>query len=64
MADFERRRNDASAKDYQENIIGARFTPLPPHALSARAAARHDPEAATTLVKRRMGMIQEVPTAP
>jgi flavin-dependent dehydrogenase len=58
MADFERRRNDASAKDYQENIISARFTPLPPQALAARAAARHDPEAATMLVKRRMGMIE------
>ena len=57
LADFERRRNDASAKDYQDNIISARFTPLPPEALAARAAARHDPEAATMLVKRRMGMI-------
>ena len=57
LADFERRRNDASAKDYQDNIISARFTPLPPEALAARAAARHDPEAATILVKRRMGMI-------
>jgi len=57
LADFERRRNDASAKDYQENIVSARFTPLPPEALAARAAARHDPEAATRLVKRRMGMI-------
>jgi flavin-dependent dehydrogenase len=58
MADFEHRRNDASAKDYQDNIISARFTPLPPQALAARAAARHDPEAATMLVKRRMGMIE------
>ena len=58
LADFERRRNDASAKDYQENIISARFTPLPPEALAARAAARQDPDAATRLVKRRMGMIQ------
>jgi len=57
LADFERRRNDASAKDYQENIFSARFTPPPPEALAARAAARHDPEAATRLVKRRMGMI-------
>jgi 2-polyprenyl-6-methoxyphenol hydroxylase-like FAD-dependent oxidoreductase len=58
MADFERRRNEASAQDYQENIISARFTPLPPQALAARAAARNDPEMATLLVKRRMGMIQ------
>ena len=57
LADFERRRNDASVKDYQDNIISARFTPLPPEALAARAAARHDPEAVTMLVKRRMGMI-------
>lgn len=62
MAEFEQRRNDASAKDYQENIISARFTPLPPQALAARAAARHDPEAATMLVKRRMGMIQAATT--
>lgn len=60
MADFERRRNDASAKDYQDNIASARFTPLPPQALAARASARHNPEAATMLVKRRMGMVQAV----
>jgi flavin-dependent dehydrogenase len=58
FADFEQRRNEASASDYQENIISARFTPLPPEALAARAAARDDPDAATRLVKRRMGMIQ------
>jgi flavin-dependent dehydrogenase len=58
LADFERRRNDASARDYQENIISARFSPLPPEALAARAAARDDADAATRLVKRRMGMIQ------
>jgi flavin-dependent dehydrogenase len=57
LADFERCRNDASARDYQENIMGARFTPLPPEALAARVAARPDPEAATRLVKRRMGML-------
>lgn len=58
MADYERRRNEASAQDYQENIISARFTPLPPPALAARAAARHNGDAATMLVKRRMGMVQ------
>jgi len=58
FADFERRRNDASARDYQENIISARFTPLPPEVLAARAAARHNADAATQLVKRRMGMLQ------
>jgi len=58
MADFERRRNDASAKDFQENVSSARFTPLPPEVLAARAAARQNAGAATQLIKRRMGMIQ------
>jgi len=57
LADFERRRNDASAKEYQENLAGARFTPPPPEALAARAAVRDDPQAATRWFKRRVGMI-------
>jgi flavin-dependent dehydrogenase len=57
LADFERRRNDASAKEYQENLAGARFMPPPPEALAARAAVRDDPHAATRWFKRRVGMI-------
>ncbi len=57
LADFERKRNDASAADYQENIASARFTPFPPEFFAVRAAVRHRPEEATSLVKARMRMI-------
>jgi 2-polyprenyl-6-methoxyphenol hydroxylase-like FAD-dependent oxidoreductase len=57
LADFERARNDASAKDYQDNIASARFTPFPPQFLAIRAAVRDRPEDATRLIKARMGMI-------
>ena len=39
LADYERRRNEASATDYADNIAAARFTPLPAQALAIRAAA-------------------------
>jgi flavin-dependent dehydrogenase len=58
LADYENQRNEASAADYRENLASARFIPLPPQALAARAAAAHDPEMATRMVKTRMGMIQ------
>jgi flavin-dependent dehydrogenase len=57
LADFEKRRNDASAADYQENLAAARFTPFPPEFLAVRAAVRDRPEEATKLVKARMRMI-------
>jgi 2-polyprenyl-6-methoxyphenol hydroxylase-like FAD-dependent oxidoreductase len=57
LAEYERRRNEASAKDYSENIAAARFTPLPPQALAIRAAVRHAPLEATRFWKARAGMI-------
>jgi 2-polyprenyl-6-methoxyphenol hydroxylase-like FAD-dependent oxidoreductase len=57
LADFEGRRNEASAADYEENVAAARFTPFPPEFLAVRAAVRHRPEEATMLIKARMRMI-------
>ena len=57
LADSERRRNQASATDYADNIAAARFTPLPAQALAVRAAVRHRPEDATRLWKARVRMI-------
>ncbi|HEU4692061.1 MAG TPA: NAD(P)/FAD-dependent oxidoreductase [Vicinamibacterales bacterium] len=58
LADFETKRNEASATDYKENIAAARFTPFPPEFLAVRAAVRDKPGDATTLVKARMRMIE------
>ena len=58
LAEYERRRNEASATDYADNIASARFTPLPPQALAIRAAVRDKPEEATRLWKARVGMIE------
>jgi flavin-dependent dehydrogenase len=57
LADYEKARNAASAADYQENLAAARFTPLPPQVIAARAALRDDPAAATRFIKTRMRMI-------
>ena len=58
LADFETRRNEASAADYQENIVAARFTPFPPEFFALRAAVRNKPGEATHLIKARMRMIE------
>ncbi|HZM93595.1 MAG TPA: FAD-dependent monooxygenase [Vicinamibacterales bacterium] len=57
LADFESRRNEASAADYQENVTAARFTPLPPEFFALRAAVRDKPDEATRLAKARNRMI-------
>ncbi len=56
LADYERRRNEASATDFDENVALARFTPPRPEVLAIRAAVRERPAEATRLVKARMGM--------
>ena len=61
LADYERRRNEASATDYAENIAAARFTPFPPHILAIRAVVRDKPDEATRLWKARAGMIRAGP---
>jgi flavin-dependent dehydrogenase len=45
LADFERRRNEATLADYRLNLQLARFLPLPPEALLIRSAVRGDAEA-------------------
>jgi hypothetical protein len=57
LADYERRRNQASATDFDENVALARFTPPRPEVLAIRAAVRERPAEATRFVKARMGMI-------
>jgi hypothetical protein len=58
LAEYERRRNEASATDYAENIVAARFAPFPPQLLAIRAGVRDKPEEATRLWKARAGMIE------
>jgi 2-polyprenyl-6-methoxyphenol hydroxylase-like FAD-dependent oxidoreductase len=57
LGEFERKRNEASAADYEENIAAARFTPFPPQFFAIRAAVRNHPDEATTLIKARNRMI-------
>ena len=57
LADYESRRNAASAADYRANIAEASFVPPRPDALALRAAVRHQPDECTRLVKARVGMI-------
>jgi 2-polyprenyl-6-methoxyphenol hydroxylase-like FAD-dependent oxidoreductase len=57
LADFERRRNEASAADYQENITAANFAPFPPEFFALRAAVRDKPDETTRLMKARNHMI-------
>ena len=54
----ELRRNELSAGDYKDNIAAARFTPPRPEALALRLAVRHQPQAATGLIKALMGMTE------
>ena len=57
LADYERRRNEASRADYAENIASARFVTPPPAFFALREALRHAPEEATRLLKARNGLI-------
>ena len=57
LAAYERRRNEASSRDYDDNITMARFTPLRPEVLGLRAAVRNQPQQATAFTKAVMGMI-------
>lgn len=59
LARYETRRNEASARDCEENLAAARFTPSPPELLAVRAAVRTRPEEATRLIKARQGMIDK-----
>lgn len=57
LADYESKRNAASAADYDQNIADARFPPPPARMLALRAAVRDSPEEATRMIKARNGMI-------
>ena len=57
MEDYERRRNDASAADYRENLHLARFLPVPEETYRLRAAIRDDPDATKQFFLARQGMI-------
>jgi flavin-dependent dehydrogenase len=57
LAEYERRRNEASRPDYTENLRLARFEPPPPEVYRLRAALRGDPEATRQFFMARQGMI-------
>ena len=57
LADYEGKRNAASAADYDQNIAEARFPVPPARVLALRAAVRDRPEEATQMIKARNGMI-------
>jgi flavin-dependent dehydrogenase len=57
LADYERRRNEATLPDYQQNLQAARFAPLPPELLRLRAAVRGDQEATNQFLMALEGMI-------
>jgi flavin-dependent dehydrogenase len=57
LADYEAKRNAASAADYDQNIAEARFPAPPPSVLALRAAVRDRPDEATRLIKARNRMI-------
>jgi len=57
LAAYELRRNEASSRDYDDNITMARFTPFRPEVLGLRAAVRNQPQQATAFTKAVMGMI-------
>jgi 2-polyprenyl-6-methoxyphenol hydroxylase-like FAD-dependent oxidoreductase len=57
LADFEAKRNAASAADFDQNIAEARFAPVPATALALRQAVKDRPEDATQMIKARNAMI-------
>jgi flavin-dependent dehydrogenase len=57
LADFETKRNEASAADFDQNIAEARFPTMPATALALRQAVKNRPEDATQMIKARNLMI-------
>jgi flavin-dependent dehydrogenase len=57
LADYERRRNEATLAEYQENLQLARLQPLPVEAMQLRAALRGDQEATNQFFMASEGMI-------
>ena len=57
LRDYERRRNEASAADYRENLHMARFLPVPEETYRLRAALRADPAGNQPVLPGPPGMI-------
>jgi len=59
MSDYEKRRNEASAINYQRNIDFARFKPLPPETYQLRAALRGNQKDTNRFIMATEGMIPQ-----
>jgi flavin-dependent dehydrogenase len=57
LADYERRRNEATMFDYRQNLYAAQFGPLPAEIVRLRAALRGDQEATNQFIMAGEGMI-------
>lgn len=57
LADYERRRNEATLPDYQQNLQAARFDPLPAELIQLRAAVRSDQEATNQFLMALEGIV-------
>jgi flavin-dependent dehydrogenase len=57
LADYERRRNEATLPDYRQNLLAARFDPLPAELLQLRAAVRGDQNATSQFLMALEGMV-------
>jgi flavin-dependent dehydrogenase len=57
LADYERRRNEATIPDFQQNLHAARFDPLPAELSQLRAAVRGDQEATNRFLMAIEGII-------
>jgi flavin-dependent dehydrogenase len=54
---YERRRNEAAMDEYRENIVRARFAPMPDQLLQLRRALRDNQEDTNRFVMAREGML-------
>ena len=57
LADYERRRNEATLPDYHANVWQAQFKPLPPEIVERRSAVRGDQEATNRLYLVGEGLV-------
>jgi len=57
LAEYERRRNEATLPDYRQNLERAQFTPFPAEVLGLRAAIRGDQAATNQFYLANEGMI-------
>ncbi len=57
LADYERRRNEATMPDYRQNLHAAQFGPPPPEVTQLRAALRGNQEAINRFIMANEGMI-------